>query len=377
MKVPFLDLQAITMRHADGLLEAARRVIHSGWFIHGAEHAAFEREFAAWNGCRHALGVANGLDALILVLRAWRNLGVLQEGDEVLVQANTYIASVLAITENRLVPILVEPAPDSFNLTAAGLRNALTPRTKAVLVVHLYGRMAPMPEIMAFAREHSLKVLEDCAQSHGAMIGGRRCGCWGDAAGFSFYPGKNFGALGDAGAVTTDDDTLADAVFALRNYGSHQKYLNSVQGVNSRLDEMQAALLRVKLPDLDADNSRRREIARRYLAEIQHPLVTLPGIPDDELSHVWHLFVITTPHRDALQAHLQAAEIGTMIHYPLPPHRQQAYQDSLGHWNLPLTEQMSREVLSLPISPALTDDQATAVVQAVNTWNPAAPPTGN
>jgi len=376
MKVPFLDLQAITMRHADGLLEAARRVIHSGWFVHGAEHAAFEREFAAWNGSRHALGVANGLDALILVLRAWRNLGVLQEGDEVLVQANTYIASVLAITENRLVPVLVEPAPDSFNLTAEGLENALTPRTKAVLVVHLYGRMAPMPEIMDFAREHSLKVLEDCAQSHGATIAGRRCGCWGHAAGFSFYPGKNFGALGDAGAVTTDDDTLADAVFALRNYGSHQKYPNPVQGVNSRLHEMPAALLPRQPPARHPHNARRRQIALRYLSEIRHPRVTLPGMPDEPSSHVWHLFVITTPHRDALQAHLQAAGIGTMIHYPLPPHRQQAYHDSLAHWNLPLTEQLSREVLSLPISPALTDDQAATVIKAINAWNPPGPPGG-
>ncbi len=364
MTVPFLDLRAVNAQYADELAAAARRVIDSGWYIHGEEHAAFEREFGAWNGSKHALGVANGLDALTLVLRAWKEMGVLRDGDEVIVPANTYIASILAITENRLTPVLVEPDPATFNLDPNLLEAALSRRTKAILVVHLYGRVAPMREIMDFARRHGLKVLEDCAQSHGASQDGRKCGAWGDAAGFSFYPGKNLGALGDAGAVTTDDGALADTLKALRNYGSHKKYNNLYQGPNSRLDEMQAALLRVKLRHLDRENERRRDIAAAYRAGIKNPAVRLPGAPAGA-EHVWHLFVVRHAHRDALQKRLGEAGVQTVIHYPIPPHRQEAYPE-LRHYHLPVTEAIHREVLSLPISPVMTDAQVDAVVAAVN-----------
>lgn len=374
MSVPFLDLRAINAQYADELADAARRVIDSGWYIHGEEHAAFEREFATWNGSKHALGVANGLDALTLVLRAWKELGILKDGDEVIVPANTYIASVLAITENRLVPVLVEPDPTTYNLDAAAIKKALTPKTKAILVVHLYGRIAPMPEIMALAKRHGLKVLEDCAQSHGASINGQKCGTFGDAAGFSFYPGKNLGALGDAGAITTDDDTLADVLKALRNYGSHKKYHNQYQGPNSRLDEMQAALLRVKLRHLDLETERRRDVAHHYISRLSNPAIILPVVMDDISSkagrdlHVWHLFVIRTKCRQSLQDHLSKTGIQTVIHYPIPPHKQQAYA-SLNGLVLPETEAIHREVLSLPISPVMTTNQIDEVVSALNSYS--------
>ncbi len=262
--VNFLNLRAINARYAQELKDACARVIDSGWFIMGDELLQFETEFSAYCGTKNAIGVANGLDALILVLRAWKELGKLQAGDEVIVQANTYIASILAITENDLVPVLVEPDPVTFNLDPARVSAAITSKTKAILPVHLYGQLSPMPELLAIAQQHQLLVLEDCAQAHGAEIGGRRAGNWGEAAGFSFYPGKNLGALGDAGAITTNDDELAQTLKALRNYGSHKKYENLYQGVNSRLDELQAALLRVKLPHLPAETVRRQEIALAY-----------------------------------------------------------------------------------------------------------------
>jgi dTDP-4-amino-4,6-dideoxygalactose transaminase len=358
--IPFLDLKSINAQYAGELTEAAKRVIDNGWYIHGEEHAAFEREFAHWNGNKHCLGVANGLDALTLTLRAWKELGVVSDGDEVLVPANTYIASVLAITENRLVPVLVEPDPKTCNLDPDKLLEALTERTKVILPVHLYGRIAPMPEIMSFARSHGLKVLEDCAQAHGASIKGRKTGAWGDAAGFSFYPGKNLGALGDGGAVTTDDDTLAETITALRNYGSQRKYENLYQGPNSRLDEIQAAFLRVKLRHLNRENERRRDIALAYLEGISRPDILLPDPPRRE-EHVWHLFVIRSGQRDALQKKLLEHGIQTQIHYPIPPHRQQAYP-SLHHYSLPVTEAIHREVLSLPISPMMTDEQVRGVI---------------
>jgi dTDP-4-amino-4,6-dideoxygalactose transaminase len=378
MPVPFLDLRAVNAQYAAELADAARRVIDSGWYIHGAEHTAFEREFAAWNGSKHGLGIANGLDALTLVLRAWKELGVLAEGDEVIVPANTYIASVLAVTENRLRPVFVEPAGGTYNLDADGIEKAITPATKAVLVVHLYGRAAPMPEIMALARRRGLKVLEDCAQAHGATIDGKKVGAWGDAAGFSFYPGKNLGALGDGGLTTTDDDALADALKAIRNYGSHKKYHNLYQGPNSRLDEMQAALLRVKLKYLDAETERRRDIAEMYLRGIGNPAIVLPQTAATLVSSlsspifareacVWHLFVIRCARRDALQKHLVDAGIQTVIHYPIPPHKQECYREYAG-LSLPLTEAIHNEVLSLPISPVMTDAQVAEVIAAVNAF---------
>ncbi|MGL5396781.1 MAG: DegT/DnrJ/EryC1/StrS family aminotransferase [Shewanella sp.] len=365
--IPFLDLKSINTQYAEELKKACSKVIDSGWYIMGSELTAFEQEFAAYCGTKYAIGVANGLDALTLVLRAWKALGRLKAGDEVIVQANTYIASILAITENDLVPVLVEPDPATFNLASATVAAAITPNTKAILPVHLYGQLSPMPDLLAIAREHNLLVLEDCAQAHGAEIQGKRAGNWGDAAGFSFYPGKNLGALGDGGAITTNHDELAQTIKALRNYGSHKKYENLYQGVNSRLDEIQAAMLRVKLPYLEAETIRRQHIAQTYRSGIMNPLVTLPNVID-ELAHVWHLFVVRCEKREALQAYLAEQGIQTLIHYPVAPHKQQAYSQ----WNsisLPLTEEIHQQVLSLPLDPTMSDESVAKVISAVNGFN--------
>lgn len=367
--IPFLDLKEINAQHRQELIEVATRVIDSGWYIQGTEVKAFEEEFAAYCGTEHCIGVANGLDALTLTLRAWKELGKLNEGDEVIVPANTYIASILAITENRLKPILVEPDEATFNLCPAKTAAAITPKTKAIIAVHLYGQLCPMPELLNLATQHDLLVLEDAAQAHGASIGGRKAGSWGHAAGFSFYPGKNLGALGDAGAVTTNCSELASTIRAIGNYGSHKKYENLYQGVNSRLDEMQAAMLCVKLKHLDAETERRKEIALAYAKGITHPALSQP-IPAESVltvleNHVFHLYVVRTAERDALQAHLTNAGVQTLIHYPVPPHQQQAYTQ----WNkktYPLTEAIHQQVLSLPISPMMTDEQIKAVINAVN-----------
>ena len=364
--IPFLDLLAINARDRDALVAAFTRVLDSGWYIMGKELVAFESEYAAFCGTRHCVGVGNGLDALTLTLRAWLELGVLSAGDEVIVPANTYIATLLAITENGLQPVLVEPDAATFNLDASLIENSITPRSRAILPVHLYGQTADMTAINAVAHKHGLKVLEDSAQAHGARHAGMRAGALGDASGHSFFPSKNFGALGDAGAITTNDDTLANTLRALRNYGSHRKYENEYKGVNSRLDELQAALLRVKLSRLDSDNQRRREIAARYLREISHPQIALPMIGANN-EPVWHVFVIRCAARDALQKHLDACDVGTLIHYPMPPHQQQAYRE----WNTLsylVTEAIHREVLSLPISPVMSEAQASTVVAACNAW---------
>jgi dTDP-4-amino-4,6-dideoxygalactose transaminase len=366
MSIPFLDLKAINARHAAELKSAAARVIDSGWYILGEEVKAFEAEYAAWTGSPHCVGTSDGLSALILALRGWKELGLLKDGDAVAVPANTYIASILAITENRLRPVLVEPDEDTFNLGADKLAAALTPDVKAVLAVHLYGQLADMPAIAKLCREHGLLLLEDAAQSHGARIGGVKAGAWGDAAAFSFYPGKNLGALGDAGALICNDKKLADMVRALRNYGSHEKYKNLVQGPNDRLDELQAALLRVKLKYIDADNARRREIAARYRREIKNPAVRLPSVRAVEDSHVWHLYVVRVADRAAFQQRLIERGVHTSIHYPIAPHHQQAYAKELGHLQLPLTEALHREVVSLPISPVMTDEQVGYVIAVVN-----------
>ncbi|MCD6061884.1 MAG: hypothetical protein K0S16_2195, partial [Moraxellaceae bacterium] len=322
-------------------------------------------------GARHCIGVANGLDALTLTLRAWKELGKLREGDEVIVPANTYIASVLAVTENRLVPVLVEPDEATYTLCPQRVEAAITPRTRALLPVHLYGRLAPMPALLDVAARHGLLVLEDSAQSHGARLDGRRSGAWGHASGFSFYPGKNLGAIGDAGAITTSDDELAQTLRALRNYGSHEKYRNLFQGVNSRLDEIQAAMLGVKLRHLDHEIARRRAIARRYLQDIRPSGLRLPLPPGTDASavdsHVWHLFVVRSPQRDALQRHLTAQGVQTLIHYPIPPHAQQAYR-ALNGLSLPVTELIHREVLSLPMDPTLDDNEICRVIDACNSF---------
>lgn len=365
--INFLDLKEINAQYQQELKDACARVIDSGWYIMGDELRQFESEFSAHCGAKNAIGVANGLDALALVLRAWTELGKLAKGDEVIVQANTYIASILAITENDLVPVLVEPNPQTYNLEPSTVRAAITSKTRAILPVHLYGQLSPMIELMAIAKEYDLLVLEDCAQAHGAQIHGIRAGNWGHAAGFSFYPGKNLGALGDAGAVTTNDDELASVIKALRNYGSSRKYENIYQGVNSRLDEIQAAMLRVKLRYLDLETERRRNVAAYYLEHISLNGLGLPCVASNE-SHVWHLFVVRHPSRDTLLHYLSNAGIQTLVHYPIAPHRQEAYR-AFGNLRLPITELLHSEVLSLPMSPVLTLEQAECVVDAVNKFD--------
>lgn len=368
MKVPFLDLEPITARQRGELIAAATRVIDRGWFILGEELEAFEREFAAWTGAAHAVGVGTGLDALALVLRAWRETGRLAAGDEVIVPAHTFIASVLAISEAGLKPVLAEPREEDFNICVESAAAKISRRTRVIMPVHLYGQMADMRAVLELARQHGLLVLEDAAQAHGAALGGRRAGNWGDAAGFSFYPGKNLGALGDGGIITTQDAELAAVLRALRNYGSQRKYHHDFAGPNSRLDEIQAAFLRVKLPLLDADNQRRREIAACYREGIVNPALTLPRACKGEESHVWHLFVIRCPQRDSLQAYLNQRGIGTQIHYPVPPHRQPAYRELFAGASLPLSETLAGEVLSLPLSPVMTDEQVREVIAAVCDW---------
>jgi dTDP-4-amino-4,6-dideoxygalactose transaminase len=362
MDIPFLSLKDVNARYADELKAAAARVIDSGWYVLGDEVSSFEREFAAYCGASHAVGVGNGLDALSLILRGYKELGVIEEGDEVIVPGNTFIASFLAITENRLVPVPVEPDPATFNLDPAGVEAAIGPRTRAIMAVHLYGQLADMSALTALARRHKLLLIEDAAQAHGAISGGRKAGAFGDAAAFSFFPTKNLGALGDGGAVVTGDTALAQRIAALRNYGSDVKYHHLFQGLNSRLDEMQAAMLRVKLKYLDEDIAWRRRVARRYREGIRHAHIQLPVVAREE-QHVWHLFVVRCAHRDALQRHLQAHGIQTQVHYPVPPHRQPAYAALRGS-HLPLTERLHDEVLSLPMGPTLSEDAADRVIEA-------------
>jgi len=365
LRVPFLDLKAPYRELQAELDAAARRVLESGWFILGEELEAFESEFAAYCGARHCVGVGNGLDALHLILRA---LGV-GHGDEVVVPSNTFVATWLAVSYAGATPVPVEPDPQTFNLDPARLEDAITPRTRALLPVHLYGQPADMDAIREVAERRGVRVVEDAAQAQGARYRGRRAGALAAAAGFSFYPGKNLGAAGDAGAVTTDDEGLAAELRRLRNYGSPVKYRHDVKGVNSRLDELQAALLRVKLRRLDEWNARRARTARRYLQELEGvPDLALPSVPE-YADPVWHLFVVRHPRRDALREHLERAGVGTLIHYPLPPHRQPAYAElGLAEGSLPVSEAMAREVLSLPLGPHLSEAEADHVVAAVSSF---------
>lgn len=365
--IPFLDLKSINAQYRDELIEACTRVIDSGWYITGNEVTRFEENFAEYCGTKHAIGVANGLEALILTLRAWKEMGKLHAGDEVIVPSNTYIASILAISANDLVPVLVEPNLKTYNLCPIETKAAITDKTKAILPVHLYGQLADMPALIDIGKQNNLLVLEDSAQSHGASIDGRKAGNWGNAGAFSFYPGKNLGALGDAGAVTTNDDELANTLRALRNYGSHKKYENLFQGVNSRLDEIQAAMLNVKLPYLDNETEHRRKVANAYLEGINNANIVLPH-PARE-SHVWHVFVIRCKQRDELRRYLAEYGIQTLIHYPIPPHKQQAYKD----WNdqsYPISEQIHEEVLSLPMGPTLSMQDVDKIINAVNKFKP-------
>jgi dTDP-4-amino-4,6-dideoxygalactose transaminase len=362
VKVPFLDFVQPYEELKAGLDEAYFRVMRSAWYIMGKELEAFEQEFAAYCGVKHCIGVGNGLEALHLILRAY-GIG---EGDEVIVPSNTYIATWLAASYAEATPVPVEPDPKTFNLDPAKIAAAITPRTKAIMPVHLYGQPADMEPIMRLAEKHNLKVIEDNAQSQGALSHGRRTGALGHAAAISFYPGKNLGAFGDGGAVTTDDAELADKVKTLRNYGSKKKYYNELKGYNSRLDELQAALLRVKLKKLDEWNQRRGVIARHYLSELKDvPNLTLPHVPK-WADPVWHLFVVRHPRRDVFQQKLTEAGIGTLIHYPVPPHLSGAYADA--KWAkgaFPLAEDLANTVLSLPIGPHLAETQAKQVVAEV------------
>lgn len=367
--ITFLDLQKINAKYQTPINEALKNVLDSGWYILGKSVGQFEQHFANYCGAKHAIGVANGLDALILILNAYIELGKLNKGDEIIVPANTFIATVLAISKVGCVPVLVEPDEDSYLLSADNIEDAITASTKAIMPVHLYGQLVDMEAINTLAAKHGLLVIEDAAQAHGAKAKGKRAGSLGDAAGFSFYPGKNLGALGDGGMITTNDDDLAQMVRVLRNYGSEKKYHNKVVGVNSRLDEMQAAVLDVKLEYLDEDTVVRRQIAKRYSMEIKNPHIQLPKWNMEQEDHVFHLYVVRCAKRDALQAYLSAQEIQTIVHYPIPPHKQAAYKE-LNHLTFPITEQIHHEVLSLPISPVMTEKEVDYVIETLNSYEP-------
>ena len=364
--IPFLSLKDINARYSSEIKEAVADVIDSGWYLLGEKVQEFEEKFAMFCGAKYCVGVANGLEALTLIIRAYKELGVLQEGDEVIVPANTYIASILAITENRMVPVLVEPDEQYYLLDPSRIEEKISSRTRAIMPVHLYGQTCEMNEINCIAEKYNLKVIEDSAQAHGSWFGENRAGNLGDASGFSFYPGKNLGALGDAGAVTTNDKALADTVSALGNYGSEKKYVNTFKGINSRIDEIQAAVLTVKLKYHDEEIKRRRRIADLYLSSILNSTVVLPACREAR-HHVWHLFVIRSAHRDKLQNYLNENGIQTLIHYPIPPHKQDAFR---GEYNqsLPVTELIHDTVLSLPMSPVLKDDQVGQICDAVNNF---------
>lgn len=366
MKVPFLSLKDITDKYKDEIHEAALRTIDSGWYLQGKENETFETDYSKYIGTKYTIGCANGLDALIWIFRAYIELGVMKEGDEVIVPANTYIATILAITENNLVPVLVEPNPDTLQIDDSKIEEKISDKTKAIAIVHLYGQCAYTDKIGELCKKYNLKLIEDNAQAHGCVYKGIKTGAIGDAAGHSFYPGKNLGALGDAGAVTTNDPELAHAVRSLANYGSQKKYVFQYCGRNSRLDEIQAAILDVKLKYLDEDVKLRKEVAKKYLSGITNPKIKLPKIFDWD-QHVFHIFTILTEDREGLQKYLTEKEIGTNIHYPIPPHKQECYKE----WNnmsFPVTEKIHQQELSLPMSPCLTDEQIQYVIDALNEW---------
>lgn len=360
--IKFLDLHKINERYRDELDARIKEILDSGWYLQGKQNEEFSKHFAGFCGAQYALGVANGLDALNLIIKAY-GFG---PGDEIIVPANTYIATILAISENGCTPILVEPDIRTYGINPELIEEKITPRTKAIMVVHLYGQAVPMQKIWALADKYNLKVIEDAAQAHGAQYRKRRAGNLGDAAGFSFYPGKNLGAMGDAGAVTTNDETLFNKIKAIANYGSDRKYHHIYKGVNSRLDELQAGILDVKLRYLEADNAKRREIARYYRDNIKNPLITLPQAYD-EAAHVWHVFVVRVKERERFQQYLNDNGIQTVIHYPTAPHKQEAYREYAA-LSLPVTEQIHREVISLPISPVMTEEEIKTVVQVVNAY---------
>lgn len=366
--VKFLDLKKINDRFAHQIKEAIESTVESGWYLKGKETEGFEKNYAEFIGTEYAIACGNGLDALTLILLAYKELGILKDGDEVIVPANTYIASILAITRAGLTPILVEPDPATLQLDPNLIEGNVGDKTKAILLVHLYGQNAYTGKIGEICRKHNLKLIEDNAQAHGAKFKGRRTGSLGDAAGHSFYPGKNLGALGDAGAVTTNDPKLAETVRALGNYGSEKKYVFNMKGLNSRIDELQAAILNVKLPMVDADNKRRRDIAKRYMAEIKNPQIGLPNysMEEDNVFHIFPVFV-NPEERGSFQEFLKEKGIETLIHYPIPPHKQLAYKE----WNdkeFPITESIHASEVSIPISPVMTDEEVTRVIATLNSF---------
>ena len=364
--IKFLDLQKVTAKYADEIHDAVLRVIDSGWYLQGEENRRFETNYARYIGTQYAIGCANGLDALIWIWRAYIETGVMQVGDEVIVPANTYIATILALTENGLKPVLVEPSMKTYEIDDSKIEEVITPKTKAICIVHLYGQCAYTEKIGALCKKYNLKLVEDNAQAHGCVFNGKKTGSIGDAAGHSFYPGKNLGALGDAGAVTTNDSQLAEAVRTLANYGSREKYVFKYAGRNSRLDEIQAAILDVKLHHLDEDVHLRKEVAKYYLENIKNPKILLPKVFDWN-QHVFHIFTIRCEERDRLQQYLSDNGIQTNIHYPIPPHKQECYKE----WNemsLPVTEIIHSTELSLPMSPVMTGEEIQFVVEVINNW---------
>lgn len=364
--IKFLDLQKINAQYEIELKEAANRVIDSGWYLMGKELESFEANYADFCGVKYCLGVGNGLDALRLIFRGYIELGIMQEGDEIIVPAHTYVASVLAVTDCNLVPVYVEPNLETYNIDTSKVEAKITSKTKAILTVHLYGQISIDQELINLTSKYNLKLIEDAAQSHGALWKRKVSGGIGDAAGHSFYPGKNLGALGDAGAVTTNDAALANVISALRNYGSHEKYKNKYQGLNSRLDEIQAAFLNVKLKYIKQDIDGRRKIANYFLNEITNPNIILPKVVNP-IQHVWHLFVIRAKERDGLQSYLNDNKVKSLIHYPIPPHKQKAYS-FYNVIDLPITELLSKEVLSLPISSIISNNDKTFIVDLLNDY---------
>lgn len=358
--IKFLDLQKLNQPFETQFLSKTKEFLDKGWYILGNEVKQFEKSFAEYSNAKHCIGVGNGLDALVLILKANIQLGNLKKGDEVIVPANTYIASVLAVLQADLVPVFVEPNIETYNINPDLISEAITSKTKAILLVHLYGQLAEMEKIMAVSEKHNLLLIEDAAQGHGLPFVGNH------ARAFSFYPGKNLGALGDGGAITTNDDKLAKVLFSLRNYGSNKKYHNDYIGVNSRLDELQAAFLSIKLPYLNAENEARQKVAKRYLTEIKNSKIVLPSCENFE-KHVFHLFVIRTENRDDLQEYLLKNGIETIIHYPIPPHKQKALPD-FNQLSLPITEKIHHEVLSLPISSALTNEEISNIITTLNCY---------
>ena len=364
--IKFLDLREINNKHKDALIKATTRVVDSGWYLRGKETEAFEKEYADFIGTKYAVACGNGLDALTLILKAYIEIGIMELGDEIIVPANTYIASILAITRAGLIPALVEPDAETLQIDEELIESNITSKTKGLMIVHLYGQNSYTEKIGELCRRYNLKLIEDNAQAHGAIFKNRKTGSLGDAAAHSFYPGKNLGALGDAGAVTTNDEKLAEIVRALGNYGSERKYVFDMKGVNSRIDELQAAILREKLPFLEEDNERRRKIAKRYRDEIKNQWIKLPGY-SFEKDNVFHIFPVFSEKREELQKYLRGNGIETLIHYPIPPHKQKCYAE----WNemsFPVTEQIHKTELSLPMSPGLKDEEVTEIIKILNNW---------